>query len=132
MRHLSIYKRTWPILRVTLEHAEPTALTADDSITLELPVPKDGSVSLPATLPPGLWCLTAAMKKEGMAICQCEDGRPWRGPSRSTKWKKPSPVRFYLESPLKQISIKTARCSSPWCWRTATSAPPKASPPRAA
>jgi peptidoglycan/xylan/chitin deacetylase (PgdA/CDA1 family) len=108
--HFSIYRRTWPILRVTLQQAEPAALGPDDSITLELPVPKDGSVALPATLPPGLWSLTAAMKKEGMAICQCEDGRSVEGPFSFDKmWHKPFPVRFYLKSPLRKVNIKTSQ-----------------------
>ena len=104
---LYLYKRTWPIRQVTLEHVDPAALTANDSVSLELPVQKDGSVSLPTTLPAGLWCMTAAMRKEGVAICEGDDGRRVEGEFSFDKWRRPSPVRFYLDSPLKKITFKT-------------------------
>lgn len=102
------YKRSWPLTQVTLERSDTAPpLQASDPVTLELPVKPDGSVPLPATLPPGNWSLHAAMTKEGTMICRGEDGRDITAPFSFDRWNRPASIYFYADSPVKQLSFKT-------------------------
>jgi hypothetical protein len=102
------YKRSWPITRVTLEHQEQAAPGPDESMTLDLPVGGDGSVPLPQALPAGVWSLRAAMTKEGNVTCAGADGKEVRAPFSFDRWRRPAQICFYMASPLKGMTFKTA------------------------
>ncbi|MCX7048541.1 MAG: polysaccharide deacetylase family protein [Candidatus Sumerlaeota bacterium] len=92
------WKRTWPITQVTLEPLEPSSVTPEDVLSLELSVQADGTASLPARMFPGIWQLGAAAKTTGTAVCLGEDGRGVTMPIGG--------ANFYMESPLQKIVFK--------------------------
>ncbi|HSU69342.1 MAG TPA: hypothetical protein VLJ39_20825, partial [Tepidisphaeraceae bacterium] len=102
------YKRTWPVVRLTLEQAEPASLGVGDAVTLDLPVKSDGSVAVPGALPPGIWSLHAGMTREGTFNCVSEDGRSVVAPFTFDRWKRPGDVHFFLDSRPRTMAFKTA------------------------
>lgn len=101
------YKRSWPILSLTLEQRDPPVLTADDPITLDLPVEKDGRVAIPPGLPPGIWSARGAMTKGGKIVVVGTDERRIEGPFTFDRWRRPSSIHLYATTPLKSIAFET-------------------------
>ncbi|HYE17444.1 MAG TPA: polysaccharide deacetylase family protein [Tepidisphaeraceae bacterium] len=101
------HKRSWPVTRLTLTPLPTAAPTADQPVTLDLPVKPDGTVDLPPNLPPGVWSLRAATTKDGDVTCTGQDGKPVRCPLAFDQWKRPQQICFYMASPPKSLVFKT-------------------------
>ena len=100
---------SWPVTRITLEQAGPSALAATDAVTLELPVAADGAVVLPFPLPTGNWSLSGHMRKAGEAVVEGAEGRPVTLAFNLDRWRKPGvySAPFHLRSPLHRVHIVT-------------------------
>ena len=104
------YKRTWPVTQVTLEDVQAPVLTADDVVTLELPVEPDGAVALPAPLFAGMWSIRFNAKTEGAVVGLGADGRAVAMPFKAG-WngrEYTGGVSFHMQSPLQKITVKAA------------------------
>lgn len=101
------YNRTWPVTRITLNRAEPASLSAQDAVTMDLPVEADGTVPLPLPLPTGNYSLSLPAKKPGSSILTGENSRRIEVPFPFDRWKRPLTSYFYMDSPLRQISLKS-------------------------
>jgi len=100
------YNRTWPVTRITLNQAQPAGLTAQDAVTLDLPVEPDGSVALPLPLPTGNYSLSLPAKKPGSSVILGGNSHSIEIPFPFDRWKRPLTSYFYMDSPLRQISLK--------------------------
>ncbi|MFA6286186.1 MAG: polysaccharide deacetylase family protein [Opitutaceae bacterium] len=106
------YNRTWPVRQITLEQITPARLTAQDAVTLDLPVAPDGTVALPLPLPTGNYSLSLPAKKPGATLIQGEDKRSIELTFPFDRWKRPLTSFFYMGSPLRQIALQRDKTDS--------------------
>lgn len=97
---------TSPISQITMEYGPPAQWTSDHPLAMDLPVEADGSVALPGVLPPGNYSFGVPVKKPGVGLFQGEDHRTVQVPFFFDLWGRPQTGYFFMDSPLKQITLK--------------------------
>lgn len=99
------YNSTWPVTRVTVEQARPSALTPQDAVALNLAVRADGSVDLPLPLPAGNYAVSLGAKKPGATVVTGEDQRVIELPFAFDRWQRPRTSYFHAGSRVQQLRL---------------------------